>query len=89
MKGHIHYRRQHMSTYAMIMFAPFLVVPCPMLLQACAWLIALYHGLLGLMVVVEDYVPATWQAMTIRFLQLITSALALRVVWYIAQQTFR
>ena len=87
MKGHVHFRHQRLTAYALVVLLPALMAPLPysLVFQGLVFIIALYHGFLGLTMVIEDYVRKG-RGVLIFLVQLITIALMGRVVWYVATQ---
>lgn len=89
MKAHVHFRHQRLSAYALVILFPLLFLPLPyaVVWQGLVWIIALYHSLLGLTIIVEDYIRCG-QYFVVSVLQAITLLLVLRVIWYVSTHVF-
>lgn len=87
MKGHVHFRHQRLSAYALVFLLPALMAPLPysLVFQGFVFLVALYHGLLGLTMVIEDYVRMGRNTL-ILLVRGITVLLMGLVVWYAVSQ---
>lgn len=83
MRGHVHFRHQRLSAYALIILLPALMLggPLALFLQALTFIVALYHGLLGLTMVIEDYVRCG-RLFLIFLVRVISMGLMAVVVWH-------
>lgn len=88
MKGHLHFRHQRVSAYALfILLISAIFFPFGRLLQGFMLLIALYHALLGMIIIIEDYIRYGRSAL-IFVTQLITIFLMGVVVWSMGSHIF-